>query len=253
MDELREQCEELIAKLAERYGGDKKRLESLKRMGYMDRDIDGSFLVKNCPKVYKKSCTAVLTERGILRVPYYIKADLSPVTHKVTLDGLALTIKYQPCRLLEPFGEKIDAAMNGGYPWDLANSPAPKLQDPASTAQAIHDMRVEDVSDTEISEVPLDHGVALMKAFVNCCLLFLDKANLERIATAAPRKADGSLHLRRRTPITWTGIAIDKYAYALDLVTKSEKELKLEIKHVACDNRFYQKYKDVPDALAYLN
>ena len=156
----------------------------------------------------------------------------------------------------------VECMINGGYFKRLndllESSCVLQCENPEEVAEFLHDRRMEDnleekwAMESNATKIPLEEGTEQLKAFEDLCLLLLNKEKLVSLFDRAPRKADGTLHKNLRTPITWNGCAIDCKAYALELVAKSDTELKLEIKHYACDRRFVKKYKDVPIAVDML-
>ncbi len=253
--ELKAQCEEILAKLVEKYGGQNKRLQSVKY--FQEHHVgEAAFLMAACPKAYGKSCTAMLKEREILMILHRVKDDLSPITCKVELDQSTFTIKYQPRQNVEYLVWTVEMLMNGGYSSNKGG--VLKCEKPEGVAEFIHNRRVEEnayeklTMESTAEELPLPEATEKLQAFEDCCLLLLDKEKLKKLAEKAPRKEDGSLHLRLRTPLTWSGFAIDGKAYTLELVAKSEYEMRFEVKKHLCDRRFVEKYKDVPIAVDML-
>lgn len=260
----KEQCDVILTELHKRYGGEKKRLESLKRMTYMDRDLDQAFLVKNSKSVYGKSCTQLLTDAGILRIPYNIDDNLlNPVNCLCTCNGKKIRAKYQPRRMLGNIGPQIDAIQNGGFAWDTSSNQAPVMAIPDSVA-AYFDTVVHPIKDAverlkagsawreKIEIADRNDGLKKLKVFVDLCMKFLQPEAIEKVLPLAVTKADGTLFARRKTYIVWSGVTIDADVLALVLHNVTDSGVELKIERIGSSGKEYQKLKKTPTAEEYV-
>ncbi|HRV72521.1 MAG TPA: hypothetical protein P5116_01410 [Eubacteriales bacterium] len=259
----KEQCDAIIAELHKRYGGDKKRLESLQRMTYMDRDIDQAFLVKNCKAAYGKSCTQMLTDEGILRVPYVIDDKLlNPVNCLCTSNGKKIRAKYQPRRMLGNIGTEIDAIQNGGAAWDTSSIQAPVMAVSDSVAAYFDNVVDPIANDIErlragscwkenVESADHEDGLNKLKAFVGLCLKFTKPEMIEQVLPLAATKADGTLYILKKAYIAWSGVTINADVLALVLHNVTDTGVELKIERISSYGKTYQKLKAAPTAAEY--
>ena len=247
----KEKLDAILQELYAVYGGDRTRLASLQRMTYMQRHLDYDFMIKQCKIIYKKSATKLLTEMGILSVPYKIDdALLDPVKHKCTFEGNPITITYKPRAVMNFLITDIYHILNNGNPYNdygatvgRKGGKGPQMYTPESVAE-----HLDNTQENKPINVDKEDGVQKLKAFSDLCVALTNPEKLEELLPHAERKKDGSL-AKKKTIIAWTGVTIQYDVLMVYLKLVDESNFEVKIKRENCNERIYKSLIDKPVAI----
>lgn len=224
-------------------------------MTYMQRHLDYDFLINQSKVIYKKSASRLLTEMGILSVPYSINETLlAPIKHNCEFEGKTVTITYKPKAVMSNLISDIYLIQNNGDPYDDKDAKVgrmggkgPQMYTPESIANQTDDSQ-------EYTPIHADKEVGLqkLKAFSDLCVALANPQKLEAILPLAERKKDGSL-AKNKAVIAWTGVSIQRNILIVSLKYVDEKNFEVKIERTGCNEKTYHSLMNKPIAADVLD
>ena len=234
------ECDRLIDILDQRYGGDNARLNHVNNMSLPITNEERKYLVDNIPKAYGMSLTAYLNEKEILYKEYKVpKGLVSDITFTTKLNGAPAKFKYDVGTTDIRFYYNL--IYNN---WHLSNMwgdmlDIPCMETPESVAN--YNEAVKEHKYPNKIKIEKQEGLAVIREFLERCATYTSMEKILQCIAKLPKKADGTVMLKRAATIDWSRICIEGHFYELVIMARNEKEIEMFIRSKKCDMANYNR------------
>ena len=238
--EEKTECDRLIDILYQSYGGNKARLNHVNNMSLPITNEERKYLVDNIPKVYGMSLTAYLNEKEILFKNYKLpKGLISDIYITTKLNDKIAKFKYNVDTTdIRFYYDLIYNNWRDRDAWgDYTHMPV--METPESVAN--YNEAIKEHKYPEKTKVEKQEGLATIRAFLERCATYTSMEKILQCIAKLPKKADGTVMLKRTATIDWSRICIEGHFYELVIMARNEKEIEMFIRSKKCDMANYNR------------